>query len=418
MNINLNVMKWRVLTGCFLSYMFDALDVLVLIICLPAIKETMQISTTQAGLMVTATLLGIGVSSLVMGGLADTLGRRKALLLSLATFGVLTIAIAGATDWKQILVLRFLAGLGLGGVWGTVAAQVNEAWPPHQRARATAFVLSSFSIGSGLAAVLAACFLKTYGWRVLFVISGVLVVIPIIYVWLRVPESAVWLAERKASRDLLAPRNAVTIKALFAADLLRKTLLGTTASALALTAYWGAMTWLPTFLVQEHGLEPSTMAGFIAVMNVGTFIGYNLFGWLADRIGKRRTIIICLIGCGLMLPIYTFATDKTALLLLGPAFAFFIAFAGVFGSYFAELYPTHLRASGAGFCFNVGRGISAFAPLLLGSVALSVGFSISIGFCGALFLLAAAVIFLLPQDVAPHPAYQSPRDVSPAGESI
>ncbi|RON51968.1 MFS transporter [Pseudomonas frederiksbergensis] len=411
-------MKWRVLIGCFLSYMFDALDILVLIISLPAIKETMQISTTEAGFMVTATLLGIGVSSLVMGGLADTLGRRKALLLSLATFGVLTIAIAGVTDWKQLLVLRFLAGLGLGGVWGTVAAQVNEAWPPHQRARATAFVLSSFSIGSGLAAVLAACLLKTYGWRVLFVISGALVVIPIIYVWLRVPESTVWLAERKVSRDLLAPRNSVTIKSLFAADLLRKTLLGTTASALALTAYWGAMTWLPTILVQEHGLEPSTMAGFIAVMNVGTFIGYNLFGWLADRIGKRRMIIISLIGCGLMLPIYTFATDKTALLLLGPAFAFFIAFVGLFGSYFAELYPTHLRASGAGFCFNVGRGISAFAPLLLGSVAVSVGFSISIGFCGALFLLAAAVISLLPQDVDLHWAYQNPKGVSPTSESI
>ena len=417
MNVNPNAMKWRVLTGCFLSYMFDALDILVLIIALPAIKETMQITTTQAGLMVTATLLGIGVSSLVMGGLADTLGRRKALLLSLATFGVLTMAIACVTDWKQVLVLRFLAGLGLGGVWGIVAAQVNEAWPPHQRARATAFALSSFSIGSGLAAVLAACLLKTYGWRVLFVISGALVVIPIIYVWLRVPESTVWLAERKASRDLLAPRTSVTVKSLFAGDLLRKTLLGTTASALALTAYWGAMTWLPTFLVQEHGLEPSTMAGFIAVMNVGTFIGYNLLGWLADRMGKRRTIIVSLIGCGLMLPIYTFATDKTALLLLGPAFAFFIAFVGVFGSYFAELYPTHLRASGAGFCFNVGRGISAFAPLLLGSVAVSVGFSISIGFCGALFLLAAVVISLLPRDV-PHLAYQSSKGVSPTGESI
>ncbi|WP_123410656.1 MFS transporter, partial [Pseudomonas frederiksbergensis] len=111
MNINLNAMKWRVLIGCFLSYMFDALDILVLIISLPAIKETRQISTTEAGFMVTATLLGIGGSSLVMGGLADTLGRRKALLLSLATFGVLTIAIAGVTDWKQLLVLRFLAGL-------------------------------------------------------------------------------------------------------------------------------------------------------------------------------------------------------------------------------------------------------------------------------------------------------------------
>ena len=95
------------------------------------------------------------MSGLVMGPLADRWGRRKVLLLSLGSFGALTMAVAAATDWREVLALRFLSGLGLGSVWGIAAAHVNETWPAHQRARATSFVLSSFSIGAAIAAAAA-----------------------------------------------------------------------------------------------------------------------------------------------------------------------------------------------------------------------------------------------------------------------
>ncbi len=108
-------LKWRVLIGCFLSYMFDAVDIIILAIAMPAITASLHITQAQAGLLVTATLVSIGLSSVVMGRLADTMGRRTALLLSLVSFGALTMAIAAATDWRQILLLRFLSGLGLGG---------------------------------------------------------------------------------------------------------------------------------------------------------------------------------------------------------------------------------------------------------------------------------------------------------------
>jgi len=399
-------LKWRVLIGCFLSYMFDAVDIIILAIAMPAITASLHITQAQAGLLVTATLLGIGLSSVVMGRLADTLGRRTALLLSLASFGALTMAIAGASDWRQILVLRFLSGLGLGGVWSTAAAYVNETWPAHQRGRATAFVLSSFSIGASLAAAVSAYLLPVHGWRVLFFVCGAAVVIAIVYVWLRVPESAVWRAQRHGKQPTAAIPQGASLAELFAPGLLRNTVLGTAASALALAAYWGATTWLPTFLVKERGLDMATMASFVAVLNLGMFIGYNVFGLLADRIGKQRAIIVSLLGTGLTLPVYALTTGHGALLLLGPVFAFFMAFAGLVGSYFAELFPTRIRATGAGFCFNVGRGISAFAPLAMGAAAATLGFATSIALCGALFLLAAAVVALLPRDTvgtALHP---------------
>ena len=401
MTFQSGTLKWRVLTGYFLSYMFDAVDIIILAIAMPAITASLQISPMQAGLLVTATLLGIGLSGVVMGPVADALGRRKALLLSLATFGLLTMAIAGATDWRQILVLRFLSGLGLGSVWSTAAAHVNETWPVRQRGRATSFVLSSFSVGAALAAAAAAYVLPVHGWRVLFFVCGAAVVIAIAYVWFCVPESQSWLEQRRQRGMHGGKAGSVQgIAALFAPDLLRVTVLGTLTSALALAAYWGASTWLPTFLVKERGLDMGTMARFMALLNIGMFVGYNAFGLIADRIGKQRAVLLSLAGTGLALPLYIQATDHAVLLWLGPVFAFFMAFARLMGSYLAELFPTQLRATGTGFCFNVGRGISALAPLALGSLSASLGFATGITLCAGLFLVAAVVAALLPRDGA------------------
>ena len=130
------------LAGYFLSYMFDAVDILILAIAMPAISASLQIGPMQAGLLATATLLGIGMSGLVMGPLADRWGRRKVLLLSLGSFGALTMAVAAATDWREVLALRFL-GLGLGSVWGhrRRARERNLAGAP---ARAGHFLRAQF----------------------------------------------------------------------------------------------------------------------------------------------------------------------------------------------------------------------------------------------------------------------------------
>ena len=283
-----STLKWRVLAGYFLSYMFDAVDILILAIAMPAISASLQIGPMQAGLLATATLLGIGMSGLVMGPLADRWGRRKVLLLSLGSFGALTMAVAGATDWREVLALRFLSGLGLGSVWGIAAAHVNETWPAHQRA----------------GHLLRAQFLfHRRGHRR----RGSL--LPAARPWLARAVLRLWrggrdrhglrLALRARIRDLAgrppaqtrrraARRGRARRRPLFAPALLRVTLLGTMVSALTLAAYWGASTWLPTFLQKERGLETGTMARFLVLLNIGMFVGYNAFGYIADRVGKKR----------------------------------------------------------------------------------------------------------------------------------
>ncbi|SFR04016.1 Predicted arabinose efflux permease, MFS family [Lentzea waywayandensis] len=373
------------LIGSFVAYMFDALEIMLLSFALPAIRADLGLTTTQGGLLATATLLGIGVSSVTVGWLADNYGRKGALLVSLAVFGVFTAAILVVPSFALFVVLRFLAGMGLGGVWGVVSTYVVETWPAAQRGRAVAFVLSSFPIGGVVAALLSGVLLPD--WRLLFFLGGVGVVIPLVIVGVFFRESAEW-AEQKTTP--------VKVSEIFAPELRRRTALGAIVAGLAMFGAWGASTWLPTYLQADKGIPATTVALFLTVLNLGMFVGYNVFGLIADRIGRKNALILSLAGVALTLPLYVIAADRTALLWLGPMFAFFAAYAGIFGAYLGELFPTRVRTTGAGFCFNIGRGVSAFAPLTLGVLAGGAGFGAGLLVCAGFMACAAIVMTFLP----------------------
>ena len=139
--------RWHVLVAGFLCYGFDAVDFMVLALALPAIIAEWHLSLGEAGLIGTAGMLGVGASGVLMGWLADNHGRRRTLILSVCVFAVFTAALALARDRWDAMALRFLAGLGLGGVWGVVAALVAEVWPQARRGRAIAAVLSAWPVG-------------------------------------------------------------------------------------------------------------------------------------------------------------------------------------------------------------------------------------------------------------------------------
>lgn len=385
--------RWVVLGGGFIAYMFDALEIILLSLALPAIRSELDLTAAQGGLLATATLLGIGFSSVVVGYFADNFGRRAALVGSLVTFGLCTAALAAVQGFEVFLLLRFVAGFGLGGVWSVVSAYVVETWPSRSRGKAAAFVLSSFPIGGALAAVLSGMFLPD--WRTLFLVAGLAVAVPVVIVVAFFPESAQWQRERVTRSDDAAR---VSIREIFAPALRRRTAVATGVAALALTGWWGGSTWLPTYLTEERGVDSGTVAVYMTVLNLGMFVGYNVFGVIADRIGRRPAIVISLLGVAATLPLYAFTTNHTALLWLGPLFAFFAAFVGLFGSYLGELFPTRMRTTGAGFCFNVGRGISAFAPFGLAALAAAIGLSGGLLVCAVFFGAAGLLTLLLPRD--------------------
>lgn len=383
--------KWHTLFGGFFGYMFDAMDIFLLAMAMPAILKDLALSPADGGLLATATMVGVGLSSVVIGWCADNYGRRKTLFWSLILFGVLTAGIYFTTTWMQILVLRFLAGLGLGGVWSIIVSYIAETWPAHQRGRAASFVLSSFPIGAGLASFLAYLIIPQFGWHALFM-TGIGSVLAAIYFWLFVPESEAWQKQKATQKA----GELVSIGEIFAPELRKNTLFATIAASCGLIGYWGCSTWLPSFLIKERGLPADTAFLFFVILNIGMFIGYNVFGHFADRIGRKKALILSFFGTALTLPIYVMMTDATALLVMGPIYAFFTAFVGLMGSYFPDLFPTRVRALGAGFCFNVGRGLSAFAPFAMGFIAQWYSFATGILICAGFFCLAGIIMFALP----------------------
>ncbi|OYN95579.1 MFS transporter [Enemella evansiae] len=386
--------RWVILFGSFIVYLFDAMEIVILSFALPAVRQEFGATAVQAGMLATATLIGIGVSALVMGWLADVWGRRKTLILCLALFGVFTALLAIAPSLLVMGILRFLSGLGLGGVWGIVSALVVESWPPQSRAKAVSFVLSSFPVGAAVASVAAGIFLPD--WRLMFLVTGVSVLLPLAIVVFLFSESTEWLRTRDELRAA-GGRTKVPLARIFERGYARVTVLASIVASLAFIAYYGASTWLPSYLINERGLSSRTVGVFMTVLNLGMFLGYFAFGWLADRIGKRNALVLSFFGTGVLMPLYGLATNQTMLLWLGPAYAFFMTFSGLFGSYLGEVYPTEFRTTGANFCFNVGRGVSAFAPVAIGSFAASQGLSSGLILSGGLFLAAGVVMIFLPR---------------------
>ncbi|BCW39220.1 putative metabolite transport protein [Arthrobacter sp. StoSoilB3] len=403
--------KWFILVGSFIIYLFDALEIAVLSFALPAISAELKLTPVAGGLLATATLLGMGCSSVVTGWVADNRGRRIALIGSMAVFVALTSALFVVPNYGVFVALRFLAGIGLGGVWSVLSTYIVETWPAEQRGRAVAFVLAAYPLGGAAAALIAGAFMPD--WRLLFLITGLSALLPLLMVVFFFPESRAWLEERARQQ-----KGNVTVKELFTGTYRRRTVIATVVAVCAFVGFYGASTWMPSYLSTERGLDPRQVSLFMTVLNLGMFAGYIVFGWIADRIGRRNAILLSLAGTGLLMPLYGLVTNQSVLLWMGPLYAFFMTFAGLFGSYLGELYPTRIRTTGAGFCFNIGRGVAAFAPLAMGGIAASWGFSTGLILSGAVFLAGAALMLLLPHTHRGASTDNSPTDFHFEKESI
>ncbi|HYV86104.1 MAG TPA: MFS transporter, partial [Patescibacteria group bacterium] len=329
---------------------------------------------------------------------------------SLATGGTAT-----AHGLVALALWRALVGFGLGAEWSAGSVLVAETWPSSHRGRAIGFVQSGWAIGYLLAAGLAALVIPRFGWRALFLI-GVLPALLTVWIRRRVREPEIWTRQRAGAADAAAAAVAgaasavrpapgpAPIAALFRPPLRRLTLAATALATSLLFAYWGLFTWMPTFLsspVEQGGagLGLVRSAAFIVPMQIGAFLGYTLFGSLADRLGRRPTFLMFVLAAAAIVPVYGLAARSPAtLLLLGPLVGFFgHGYFSLFGALLAELFPSSIRATAQGVCYNTGRAAGALAPFAIGAAADRLGFGPALGLTAGFYLLGAALIFLLPE---------------------
>jgi MFS family permease len=391
----------RTLVAASLGWMLDAFDVMLYAIVLANVMRDLHMTKGQAGMLNTLTLLASGIGGVLFGFVADRIGRTRALMLSILTYSLCSFASGLSTTILMLAVFRFILGLGMGGEWNTGATLVAETWPTQLRAKAIAVVQSSWAIGYAAAALVAWAVLSVWDWRAVFFV-GVLPALLTFWILRRVPESEMWKQHQREQRTAGSTQPGFT--EILRGKYARPTFALTAMNLFGMFAWWGLFTWLPGYLklpVSEggRGFNNNTTTWMLVVLNlVGMFPGYASFGWVADRLGRRRSVMLYTLAAALVVPVYAMARDPRTLMVLGIPVAFFgtgfFSGSGIIGS---EVFPTRVRARALGLTYNGARMLSALAPFTIGRVAERHGLSWAFLLCSLSFFLSMIAASLLPE---------------------
>jgi MFS family permease len=384
----------RSLVAGGLGWMLDAMDVMLYSLVLAHLMRDLGMSKGTGGLLNSLTLLASALGGLLFGFLADRVGRTRALMLSILVYSAASGACGLSNTIVQLAIFRFLLGLGMGGEWTTGAALIAETWRPQHRGKALGIMQSTWAIGEIIAACVVGLVLPRYGWRAVFFV-GILPALLVLWIRKDVPESEVWLEKGRAAPGAL--------RVLLRPDIRRNGVLATAMNALGMFGYWGLFTWIPAYLALPvdqggRGLGLLQTTTWLVVMGCGKWLGYVLFGFAADAYGRRRSYVVYLLAAAALVPLYGLATRPTTLLLLGPFVAFFgTGFFSGFSALAAELFPTEVRATAMGISYNIGRGLSAAAPFVVGTWAARYSLGSAFFLLAFAFFLAALLALALPE---------------------
>jgi MFS family permease len=383
--------RWRVLWAGFASYLVDSYDLIVLAIAMPVLLKVLNISLPEGGLIASATMVGAMAGSIIFGLIAENYGRRFALLLSLVWLGVGMGLVLFVVTWGHWMVLRFFTGVAIGGLWGPCSALIAEHWAPAYRGRASSLVYSSFAIGAIIASFMGRMVL-TQDWRILFFAGTFSIVLTLLVAWLIPPPG------RTIDEGSAVPSTKVRLADIFRGGLWKTTVLATMVSLLNLAGYWGAAYWIPTFLTRERGLSLTAMADFSLFMYVGMFIGFQLFGFIADKVGRRKSMMAAFVTVAVSVAVYIVIRNATFLFWWGAVVGIGVSgVAAALGAYYAELFPEHLRAYAGGFCWNMGRIGAVLAPFTIGYIGKVYGLQVGLAITCFINLLGVVPLLFLPE---------------------
>lgn len=400
--------QWLVLFVAWLGWVFDAMDATIYAIVLhPALHELLQSAsrppTTEeigwyGGIIFSIFLIGWSIGGITFGILADRYGRTKILIATIIIYALFTGAAALSENWWELAIYRFITALGIGGEWAAGAAIVAETWSEENRAKAAGILQSAWAVGFFLAATFNLMLKDAYGWRGLFLV-GILPAFVALLVrwWVKEPDRWTRALEQKS----------IPLTAIFQGNLRRATFAGSALAFVAVFGLWGATNWAPTLIRELPDLQGQDSATLtknvsyaIMALNAGAIFGYLGFGPMADRFGRRPVFAFMCLGSLIMLPVaYLVPSTYIGVLMLLPILGFFNngIFSG-FPIYLPELYPTRLRATGAGFCFNAGRILAAASPFMTGWLVTTLGtFGRAASTVALVYLLGLVALLFAPE---------------------
>lgn len=387
----------KAVTASAIGYGLDGFDLLILSFALSGIIGTFGIGEAQAGALSTYTLWGAVLGGVLFGIASDRWGRVRVLTWSVVLFAVFTGLSSLAPTYGSLAVMRFLAGIGIGGEFGIGMTLAAEAVPARSRARATSWVGIGFQVGVLAAALVSAPIISACGWRGLFAVGAFPAVVAVI-MRARLEESPRFLAEaeRRSQGDAVPSGG---LRALVAdARTTRISLALIVLTSVQNFGYFGIITWLPRYLSTQHGLSLTGSSLWTAVTVLGMMCGIVVFGAIADRWGRRPAFWIFQIGAALSVLGYSQLSSAEALLVGGFVMGIFAnGMIGGYGALMAELYPTAARATAQNVLFNIGRGIGGLAPAVIGGIAAAHGFPFALALLPVIYLLAFLAMFAIPE---------------------
>ncbi|KVN42090.1 MFS transporter [Burkholderia pyrrocinia] len=383
----------RAFWSCKVGYMLDGMDTQMLSFVIPTLVATWGISLADAGFIGTLTLLASALGGWIAGILSDRIGRVRTLQLTVLWFAVFTGLCGLAQNYHQLLAARALMGFGFGGEWTAGAVLIGEVIRARDRGKAVGLVQSGWAIGWGLSALLYALLFSAlapeHAWRGLFLV-GLLPALLVVVIRRYVKEPDVYEKEKAVQANVSdTPR----LTEIFAPALLSTTLRAALLTTGAQGGYYAITTWLPTFLKTERHLTVMGTGGYLATIIVGSWVGYLASAYLTDRLGRKPNFILFALGSMVIAFSYTSLNlTNTSMLWLGFPLGFFASgiFSGM-GAFLTELFPTRVRGSGQGFCYNVGRAVGALFPFLIGALSKHYGLGASIG----IFAVAAYGVLIV-----------------------
>jgi MFS family permease len=405
--------QWRSGTAAWLGWLFDGLDMhLYTLVAAPVVLQLIgTVSSADPGVkeksayIQAAFLLGWALGGSFFGRLGDILGRSRALSLTILTYAICTGLCAFAQTWWQLMLFRFIAALGIGGEWAVGASLLSETWPKAWRPWIAAMLQTGVNLGILGAAItvgLLSLVLPPQSERYVCLV-GVLPAFLVFWIRRHVPEPETW--ERERARVETQPR----ARDLFRGSVASITLRTTTTCALALSGWWLFQFWQSQHLrrlLVEAGTEAGEVTRIVSasffVLNALAIVGNFSAGWLARAIGNRRAIVVFLAGLGLgILAAFVVPRSVNSLAFFWfPLAGFFSGVFALFTMYLPPLFPTLLRTTGAGFCYNIGRIAAAICTLVFGMLAPVNDYREALLWAGALALVAAAWSWALPSDSA------------------
>jgi len=406
-SVKITRQHYNILLMSWAGWVFDFYDLILYTFLMGSIKAELSLTDVEISLVLGASLAATAIGGIVFGYLSDRFGRKRVLQLTILTYSIGTFLSGFSTNLWLLLTFRIITGLGVGGEWGTGQTYIGETFPAKVRGRFGAFMQTGAPLGIALASLVGGYVSPAIGWRASFFVS----IIPAVLVLLirkHLKESDIWLErkslirEGKLTGEDIRKENRNKFSLLITRDYRKIFMFCLILAIFDMSAYWFTYSWMPGYLHRERAFSMVKSTEFMLFTQLGGFLGYFTFGFVADWLGRRPAYsiysVFMAIGLLMITTFWSLIEIHNYLILV---FMFTVGFGtGMFGGYgplFAELFPTKIRGTAMGTAFNLARGIQFFTPVVIAVVAEGYGLSGGISIAALFALLTGIWIWTLPE---------------------